>query len=123
MSEAAQPLILIVDDVEEDRLYMTAILEAAGYSVCIAENAETGMRLARQRQPVGIVMDVMLPGINGFEATRRLKSDPLTARTPVVIVTAHQLDRREARDARYDALLQKPVRDVDLCNELARLLE
>lgn len=122
-NESNRPLILIVDDLAEDRLYLATILESAGYSVRVAEDAETGMRLARQVGPVCIVMDVMLPGINGFDATRRLKSDPLTARTPIVIVTAHQVDRREARAARYDALLQKPVADTELCKEVARLLE
>lgn len=122
-NESDRPLILIVDDMEEDRLIMKTILESAGYSVCVAEDAEAGMRIARQRNPVCIVMDVLLPGINGFDATRRLKADPLTARTPIVIVTAFQVDRREARAAHYDALLQKPVVDADLYKVLNRLLE
>lgn len=117
------PLILIVDDVEEDRVYMGRMLEAAGYSVCVADTAESGLRMARQRHPALVVMDVKLPGISGLEATRRLKSDPLTARTPVVVVTGYAMERRKANDAHYDALLNKPLAEDVLCDTVARLLE
>lgn len=123
MSDAAvRALILVVDDVEEDRLYVQSILENMGHEVCVAESAEDGLKMARQRQPSLIVMDVKLPGISGLEATRRLKSDPLTARTPVVVVTAHPLDRKHARDARYDALLHKPINEKEFAGYVSRLL-
>ena len=123
MAEAAgRSLILVVDDVEEDRLYLRSMLEGAGFEVCVSMSAEEGLEQARQRHPLLIVMDVKLPGISGLEATRRLKSDPLTARIPVIVVTAHAFDRRHARDARYDALLEKPVRSEDLVTSIKRLL-
>jgi two-component system cell cycle response regulator DivK len=115
--------ILIVDDVEEDRVYLRAVLEKAGRMVIEAATAEEGLQLARQQKPCLIVMDIKLPGINGLEATRRLKSDPLTARTPVIVVTAHAGERRSAAGARYDALLEKPVRSEDLTETVDRLLQ
>lgn len=123
MNEARRrTLILVVDDIEDDRVYLRAVLEAAGYEVRVAEDAENGLQQARQAQPALIVMDVQLPGISGLEATRRLKSDPLTARTPVIVVTAHPLDRRDAREARYDAILHKPVDEKELTLYVERLL-
>src|SRR5687768_12749772 len=108
MTEAARrPLILVVDDVEEDRVYLCAIVEWAGYEVRSATDAEEGLKEARRGQPALVIMDVKMPGISGLEATRRLKSDPLTARMPVVIVTGHDMDRKEAREARHDAFLKK----------------
>jgi two-component system cell cycle response regulator DivK len=68
-------------------------------------------------------MDIKLPGINGLEATRRLKSDPLTARTPVIVVTARGGERRSAAGARYDAFLEKPVSSEDLLETVNRLLQ
>ncbi|MEO5511624.1 MAG: response regulator, partial [Longimicrobiales bacterium] len=110
------PLILVVDDVEEDRVYLSAILTKAGYEVRSVGDAEAGLKEARQGQPrpALVVMDVQLPGISGLEATRRLKMDPLTARMPVVVVSAHDLNRKESRDANYDAVLRKPVGEEDL---------
>jgi two-component system cell cycle response regulator DivK len=123
MKEALRrPHILVVDDVEEDRLYLRAVLERAGHEITEAVDAEAGLQQARQMQPVLIIMDVKMPGISGLEATRRLKSDPLTARTPVIVVSAHAVDRRQARESRYDALLQKPILESELVAVVKRLL-
>jgi two-component system cell cycle response regulator DivK len=120
-TELRLPLILVVDDVEEDRMYLQSILEGGGYEVCSSENAEAGLWVARQRHPSLIVMDIVLPGIDGVEATRRLKLDPLTARTPVIMVTGQPLERR-TREARFDALLEKPVDGEVLLEHVRRLL-
>jgi two-component system, cell cycle response regulator DivK len=69
-----------------------------------------------------VIMDVQMPGISGLEATRRLKSDPLTARMPVIIVTGHDMNRKEAREARHDAFLKKPVVEQELRAMIERLL-
>lgn len=116
--------ILIVDDVEEDRVYLRGVLEGAGRIVIEAKSAEEGLQIARQQQPSMIVMDIKLPGINGLEATRRLKSDPLTARTPVIVVTAsHAGERKNVVGARYDALLEKPVSSEELLATVNRLMQ
>jgi two-component system cell cycle response regulator DivK len=122
-NEMRQPLVLVVDDVEEDSTWLRTVLERGGFDVCIAGTAELGLQMARQRHPALIIMDVKLPGISGMEATRRLKLDPLTARTPVIVVTAHPLERQSARDARYDVLLQKPVDEAALIENVNRLLD
>ncbi len=122
MTQADRPLVLVVDDVEEDRVYLCAILERAGFEVRIAVDAEAGLKEARQRGPALIVMDVQMPGISGLEASRRLKMDPLTARIPVIVVTGHEMNRKEAREARYDAFLKKPVQEKEVIATVARLL-
>ncbi len=121
--EVRPPVVFVVDDLEEDRVYLCAILERAGYEVRSCGDAETGLEAARRGKPSLIVMDVQLPGISGLEATRRLKMDPLTARIPVVVVTAHQASRKEAREARYDAFLTKPVDEAALIATVTLLLE
>ena len=122
MTDATRPLILVVDDVDEDRHVIQAVLEGGGYEVCTAIDAEIGLQLARQRRPSLVIMDVKLPGIDGWEATRRLKSDPLTARTPVVVVTAHTGERRRDRSARPSAVLLKPVGAEELLTTVSSLL-
>jgi CheY-like chemotaxis protein len=119
---ARRPRILVVDDVEEDRVYLSAILSKAGYEVRSVSDAEEGLKEARQGRPALVVMDVQLPGISGLEATRRLKMDPLTARMPVIVVSAHDLNRKESREANYDAVLRKPVGEEDLLAMVAGLL-
>jgi CheY-like chemotaxis protein len=115
--------ILIVDDVAEDRIYLRTILENEGHVVIEAETAEEGLQLARQQKPLLIVMDIKLPGINGLEATRRLKADPLTARTRVIVVTGQMEERRPVPGARYVALLEKPVNGQELTEIIDRLLQ
>ena len=123
MTEAARrPLILVVDDVEEDRVYLCTIVESAGYEVRCANDAEAGLKEARRGQPSLVIMDVQMPGLSGLEATRRLKSDPLTARMPVIIVTGYDMNRKEAREARYDGFLKKPVVHEELTTLIERLL-
>lgn len=99
-------------------------LEFAGLRVAKAETAEDAIALARRELPTVIVMDYALPGIDGIEATRRLKADPETHAIPVVIVTGHAVEDRlqEARDAGANAVLTKPLLPLDLLQQIAPLL-
>lgn len=74
---------------------MVDLLEPEGYEVLQAQTAEEGMRLAREQRPDLILMDFRLPGMNGVDAARALKTDPATEKIPVVLLTAHVLGRRE----------------------------
>ena len=87
--------VLVVDDQRENLDALSSALVPLGYDVLPAQSGEAGLRLARERQPDVILLDVMIPGIDGFEVCRRLKADPETRLLPVVFLTG--LDSRAAR--------------------------
>jgi len=80
--------ILVVDDIEANRRLMQAKLEARYYSVFLAENGETALELAAQEHPDIILLDIMMPGMDGYEVCRRLKVNLATRHIPVVMLTA-----------------------------------
>ncbi|CAA9295865.1 MAG: hypothetical protein AVDCRST_MAG89-127 [uncultured Gemmatimonadetes bacterium] len=117
--------VLLVEDNEDNRTIYTTILRHVGHDVIEASNGEDGIRLALERQPNVILMDVAMPGIDGWEATRRLKGDPQTARIPVIALTAHAMaeDRQRAVDAGCEGYLAKPIEPRRVVEEVARMLE
>jgi CheY-like chemotaxis protein len=103
--------ILYVED-NDDNIYMLKNrLSRAGFTVIIAPNGEQGIAMATSEQPDLILMDLTLPGIDGKEATRRIKADPATKRIPVIALTANAMtgDREEALAAGCDDYDTKPV--------------
>ncbi len=82
------PKVLIVDDSPTETHVMRVTLEKNGFEVVIAEDGESGLKMAHEMLPDAIIMDVVMPGVNGFQATRKLTKDPRTANIPVVIVTS-----------------------------------
>ncbi len=109
--------ILIVEDNEMNRDMLSRRLERRGYEVLIAVDGETGIDVARARAPDLILMDMSLPLVDGWEATRRLKSDRNLMHIPVIALTAHAMadDRHQALEAGCDDYDTKPI-------ELPRLL-
>ena len=109
--------ILLVEDNEMNRDMLTRRLERRGYQVITALDGAEGLALAAAEAPDVILMDMSLPVIDGWEATRRLKSDPVTSLIPVIALTAHAMagDRERAAEAGCDAYDTKPI-------ELPRLL-
>src|SRR5439155_24612594 len=105
-------LILLVEDNDNNRMLVRDVLQATGYRVVEAENAEDGLRKAAEQQPALILMDIQLPGMNGIEALQRLRADPVTRRIPVIAVTASAMtqDRRQIRAAGFDGHQAKPIR-------------
>ncbi len=110
--------ILLVEDNEMNRDMLSRRLQKRGYDVVLAIDGEDGMAKARSESPSLILMDMSLPGIDGWEATRRLKATPETRRIPIIALTAHAMtsDREKALAAGCDDFDNKPV-------ELQRLLE
>jgi signal transduction histidine kinase len=106
--------ILYVEDNAENRMLVRAILEAAGYAVVDAEDGLAGVEAAVREEPALILLDVNLPGIDGYEVVAVLKSFPVLANTPVVAVTAYAMegDRQRTLVAGCDGYIQKPI-DVD----------
>jgi CheY-like chemotaxis protein len=95
----ASPTILLVEDNPDNRAIYGTILRHFGYQVAEAETGEDGIRVAREIGPSLILMDVAMPGMDGWEATRILKGDPATASIPVIALTAHAMseDRKRAK--------------------------
>jgi CheY-like chemotaxis protein len=105
------PLVLIVEDNPFDADMLSRRLARKGYAVVTASNGEMGIAQARCSRPDLIIMDMGLPVIDGWEATRRLKASPDTALIPVVALTAHAMteDRQKCLDAGCDGFEPKPL--------------
>ena len=115
--------VLIVEDSGTNRLILRARLAQSYYDVIEAENGEQALELARSDDPDIILLDVMMPGIDGFETCRRLKADPLTLHIPVVMLTAldKQSDKVQGLEAGADDFLSKPFEEVALMSRVASL--
>lgn len=103
--------VLVVEDNEDNRALVAKVLGYAGYRVVEAASGEEALELVARGPPDLILMDLNLGGMNGFEATRRLKEDPASARVPVVALTAYAMvgDRERALEAGCDGYIAKPV--------------
>jgi twitching motility two-component system response regulator PilH len=114
-------LVLIIEDDPDQRRLLERMLGAGGWRVDTAPDGEAGLQLAAERRPDAILLDVMMPRLNGFQTCRRLKADPATAGIPVVIVTTKDQPTDEfwAREVGASAFVHKPV---DL-PQLIRLLD
>ncbi|MBM3217388.1 MAG: response regulator [Candidatus Rokubacteria bacterium] len=107
----AGALILVVEDNEKNRKLVRDVLKHKGYDVIESETGEDGVRLARERRPRLILLDIQLPGIDGIEALRRLRADETTRAIPVIAVTASALDRdrQKIMAAGFDGYQEKPL--------------
>ena len=112
------PRILLVEDNEMNRDMLSRRLERRGFTVLIAVDGAEGVKAAREQKPELILMDLSLPVLDGWEATRQLKADDATKRIPIIALTAHAMatDEQKARDAGCDDFDTKPI-------DLPRLLE
>lgn len=117
--------ILLVEDNEMNRDMLSRRLVRSGYEVVIAVHGEEGVALARTTSPDLVLMDMSLPVLDGWEATRRLKADPATREIPVISLTAHAMagDREKAREAGCDDFDTKPVEYTRLLSKIERLIE
>ena len=102
--------ILVVEDHEENRRIMRDLLTAAGYEMLEALTGEEGVARAETERPDLILMDIQLPGLDGYEATRRIKAIPALRAIPIIAVTSYALsgDDRKAFEAGCDAYVTKP---------------
>ncbi|MFH1068923.1 MAG: response regulator [Candidatus Glassbacteria bacterium] len=120
----SSPLVLVVEDNEMNMELITDVLELAGWKVLPATDADKGLRLAAEHLPDIILMDIQLPGIDGLEATRLLKDNPVTSAIPVVVVTSHAMkgERERADEAGCQGYFSKPINVSTLVDNLRRLL-
>ncbi|MBW3552593.1 MAG: response regulator [Gemmatimonadetes bacterium] len=103
------PIILIAEDHLDSREALGALLEAFGFRVIAAVNGAQAVDLARERRPDLILMDIMMPELDGFEATRRLRGFPETCEIPIITLTAMDGARSLALDAGANDFLPKPI--------------
>ncbi len=125
MSEPSDPLILIVEDFDDAREMYRDYLEFSGYRVDTARDGREAIEKARALNPDLILMDLSLPGIDGWEATRLLKAAPETNHLLIVALSAHALaaEGERARAAGCDGFIAKPCLPPDLVNEIEKYLK
>lgn len=116
--------ILIVDDSPTDTKVFSSMLEKNGFQVLTADSAEAGIDKAKAELPDLVMMDVILPGMNGFQATRALSRDPLTQHIPVIIVSTKNMETDRVWGLRQGAkdYLVKPPSERELLNRIRALL-
>ena len=117
-------LILIVEDNEKNLKLVRDVLRVKGYETLEAGTAEDGIRLARERRPDLVLMDIELPGMNGVDALRVLRGDPATASIPVAAVTASVMpgERSKIMAAGFDEYIGKPIELKAFLASVTRLL-
>lgn len=116
--------ILVVDDSATERHILGEILTKQGFEVSFAESGEMGVAKAKQDKPDLVLMDVVMPGLNGFQATRAITKDPVTAHIPVLLCTTKDQDTDKIWGMRQGAkdYLVKPVNVAELLSKIAALI-
>jgi two-component system, cell cycle response regulator DivK len=124
-NKSTRPRVLLVDDYPDARDMYSEYLEYSGYDVIQAANGIEALQRAADDKPDIILMDLSLPVMDGWEATRRLKADERTAGIPVVALTGHALAgiSEGAQQAGCDAFVTKPCLPEDLVKEIKRILD
>jgi twitching motility two-component system response regulator PilH len=116
--------ILVVDDSATERHILGEILTGQGFEVSFAESGEMGVAKAKQDMPDLVLMDVVMPGLNGFQATRAISKDPDTAKIPVLLCTTKDQETDKIWGMRQGAkdYLVKPVNVAELLGKIAALI-
>ena len=109
-------VVLIIDDSPTELHLFQNMLEKAGFETLVADSGEEGLKAARAARPDCILMDVVMPGMNGFQATRKLTRDPKTADIPIIIITSKDQETDKIWGMRQGAVeyVVKPVADKEL---------
>jgi CheY-like chemotaxis protein len=120
-----KPSVLVVDDFVDGREMVAEYLAFRGFAVMEARDGDEAIELAKKLKPEIVLMDLRMPGMDGWEATRRLKQDPQTKHIPVVALTAHALtpEINAARKAGCDAVVAKPCDISTLADSLIKMLK
>ena len=120
-----QPLVLVVEDYQDAREMYAAYLQFSGFAVAEAANGVEAIEKTHELLPDIVLMDLALPRMDGWDATRRLKNDPRTRHIPIVALTGHALagHAEGAREAGCDAFVTKPCLPDALVAEIRRLLD
>lgn len=117
--------ILIVDDSSTDTYLVKKILETQGYQTSQATNGEEGIRKAKETLPNLILMDIVMPGLNGFQATRKITKNPETSSIPVVIISSKSMESDKAWGLMQGAkdFLVKPIKKEELLETVKKFIK
>jgi twitching motility two-component system response regulator PilH len=117
--------ILVVDDSPTERHFLSEVLSGAGYSVSQCDSGEQAVAMSKALLPDLIVMDVVMPGLNGFQATRQIARDPSTKHIPVIICTTKSQETDKIWGMRQGArdYIVKPVASSELLDKISKLSE
>lgn len=117
--------VLIVDDSPTETHVLRNMLEKHGYEISVAENGGQGISMAKSESPDVILMDIVMPGVNGFQATRKLSKDAATATIPIIIISTKDQDTDRIWGMRQGAkdYLTKPVTEQDLLQKIKGVLD
>jgi twitching motility two-component system response regulator PilH len=115
--------VLVVDDSPTERHFLNSLLTKHGYQVVLAENGEEAMAKAKKEKPDLIIMDVVMPGLNGFQATRAITKDEETKNIPVIMCTSKGQETDKVWAMRQGAkdYVTKPVNQAELLGKIAAL--
>lgn len=116
--------VLIVDDSPTETHVLKSMLEKHGHQVSVAQNGEDGIRMAKELAPDVILMDIVMPGVNGFQATRKLSKDPATSAIPIVMISTKDQDTDRIWAMRQGAkdYITKPVTEAELLTKIKAAL-
>jgi two-component system, cell cycle response regulator DivK len=124
MGNPTGPLVLVVDDYQDAREMYSEYLQASGFRTAEARTGVEAVAKARELKPACVLMDLSLPGIDGWEATRQLKADPNTRHIPVVAITGHasELASRDAQAAGCASFVLKPALPDAVVSEVRKAM-
>ena len=116
--------VMLVEDNQMNSRLVEYVMERDGFEITIIASAEEAVQAAADNPPDIILMDIQLPGMDGLEATRRLKQNPLTAKIPVVAITAHAMrgDEEMVRSVGCEGYISKPINTRELANTVRKFL-
>ena len=116
--------ILVIEDTEDNRVILSDLLSSAGYELIEAMDGLEGVRAAEREQPDLILMDIQLPGIDGYEATRRIRKIPALATVPIIAVPSYALsgDEAKTKEAGCDGYVAKPYSPRQLLAKIREFL-
>jgi CheY-like chemotaxis protein len=116
--------VLVIEDDYNSRFVFTTMLKYRGYETSEAETGEAGLKIAIESHPHLILLDIGLPGINGWEVCRQLKAQTSTASIKIIIITAHAFmnNQQTAHDCGTDLFLTKPMEPTLICKHVASLI-
>jgi CheY-like chemotaxis protein len=122
---ADMPRLLVVDDNEENRDFLSRRLQRRGFEVLLAHDGQAAVDMTRAEKPDLVLMDMNMPKLDGWEATRQIKADPEAGRVPVIALTAHAMagDRERAIEAGCADYHTKPVEFPKLLSQIEALLQ
>jgi two-component system, cell cycle response regulator DivK len=117
--------VLLVEDNEDNFELVRFLLERAGFEVLAGHDGQEALEIARKELPDLILMDLSLPGIDGWTAAKELKDDPATSHIPLLALTAHTLpgDRKRAMESGFDGYISKPIDVVNFGDSITKVLK